>query len=250
MKSLKEIVGSLRDCGYNCEAGPLENNVDFQLLAQLAGLHNGGVIEGAPVALHKDFVIPRGHMFNPHLIRIKKSPQQQRDEIVDQAKCDVAELSTTWRPGCPGLNYGPSAFDPEDETVNFSINHEKRTVVCYITYWSVINQRTQISFRGIAKCDPTDCFNVHIGKAIALRRALGLEVPDEYLNAPQPTEVRVGDVVNGAKFDSYYKPNMRFTLTREHGTESFYYAESKTGDYIFRKQIGAIIDDSREEVDE
>ena len=49
--------------------------------------------------------------------------------------------------------------------------------------------------RGIAKAAPDDCFNVHIGKAIALHRALGLEVPDEYLNAPQPTEVRVGDAV-------------------------------------------------------
>jgi hypothetical protein len=49
--------------------------------------------------------------------------------------------------------------------------------------------------KGIAKCDPSDCFNVHIGKAIALRRALGLVMPVEYLNAPQPTEVRVGDIV-------------------------------------------------------
>ncbi|MCA0117385.1 hypothetical protein LCD32_00040, partial [Bacillus sp. RSS_NA_20] len=50
--------------------------------------------------------------------------------------------------------------------------------------------------RGISKCAPNDCFNAHIGKAIALRRALGLEVPSEYLNVPQPTDVRVGDVVN------------------------------------------------------
>lgn len=49
--------------------------------------------------------------------------------------------------------------------------------------------------KGIAKCASSDCFNVHIGKAIALRRALGHQVPTEYLNAPQPTEVHVGDVV-------------------------------------------------------
>ena len=49
--------------------------------------------------------------------------------------------------------------------------------------------------RGIAKCSPDDCFNVHIGKAIALRRALGEDVPHEYINAPQPTEVRVGDII-------------------------------------------------------
>ncbi|MFP3830651.1 hypothetical protein, partial [Pseudomonas sp. SIMBA_021] len=58
---------------------------------------------------------------------------------------------------------------------------------------------------GRAKAAPDDCFNVHIGKAIALRRALGLAVPDEYLNAPQPTEVRVGDIVCGKYSETYYQ---------------------------------------------
>ncbi|WP_240939761.1 hypothetical protein [Bacillus tequilensis] len=73
----------------------------------------------------------------------------------------------------------------------FIINTEKRTVVDL----RKLRGCTNIVRRGIAKCAPDDCFNVHIGKAIALRRALGLVVPDEYLNVPQPTEVRVGDVV-------------------------------------------------------
>src|SRR5690606_31968390 len=71
---------------------------------------------------------------------------------------------------------------------------EKRTVVCLLKGFRI----PVIYAKGIAKCAPGDCFNVHIGKAIALRRALGLKVPSDYLNAPQPTEVRVGDVV---KFD-------------------------------------------------
>ncbi|MED4828152.1 hypothetical protein [Bacillus atrophaeus] len=37
-KTLKEIVEQLKDCGYECEAGPLVNNVAFQKLAQLAGV--------------------------------------------------------------------------------------------------------------------------------------------------------------------------------------------------------------------
>src|SRR5699024_6527622 len=73
----------------------------------------------------------------------------------------------------------------------FVVNKEKRTVVALLRGWG----SGTIVKRGIAKCAPKDCFNVHIGKAIALRRALGLEVPDEYLNAPQPTEVREGDIV-------------------------------------------------------
>ncbi|QQO41195.1 hypothetical protein 015DV002_241 [Bacillus phage 015DV002] len=34
--SLKEIVEQLKHCGYECEAGPLVNNVAFQKLAEMA----------------------------------------------------------------------------------------------------------------------------------------------------------------------------------------------------------------------
>ncbi|WP_193744531.1 MULTISPECIES: hypothetical protein [Bacillus amyloliquefaciens group] len=37
-KTLKEIVEQLKDCGYECEAGPLVNNVAFQKLVELAGV--------------------------------------------------------------------------------------------------------------------------------------------------------------------------------------------------------------------
>ena len=74
----------------------------------------------------------------------------------------------------------------------FVVNKEKRTVVCLLR-----GARTPVLYsKGIAKCAPHECFNVHIGKAIALRRALGLEIPDEYLNAPQPEKAEVGDIIN------------------------------------------------------
>lgn len=171
---------------------------------------------------------------------VEKSPQQIRDEIIEKAKRDVAELSTTWRPGCPSLNYRPSAFDPSSETVNFSVNRDKRSVVCYITYWSKVNQRTQTSFRGIAKCAPDDCFNVHIGRAIALRRALGLEVPSEYLNAPQPTEVQVGNIIKSNRH-GYVE-----TVIALDGNKMRY--DDEEYDFISRIDEGIIrvIDDSRE----
>jgi hypothetical protein len=34
--TLQEIVEQLRACGFECEAGPLENNVAFQELVRLA----------------------------------------------------------------------------------------------------------------------------------------------------------------------------------------------------------------------
>ncbi|QAW54958.1 hypothetical protein [Bacillus subtilis] len=115
--------------------------------------------------------------------------QARRDEIVEQAKADVEELS----------NYGNGVWHETDVfmkatcKVEFVVNRDKRTVVALLRGVRTRN----VYARGIAKAAPSDCFNVHIGKAIALRRALGLAVPDEYLNAPQPTEVRVGDVVEG-----------------------------------------------------
>lgn len=110
----------------------------------------------------------------------EKTAQERRDEIVERAKADVEKLSN---------RHQRSQYC--GYSVEFRVNNEKRTIVVLLK-----GVNTGIVYtRGIAKAAPSDCFNEHIGKAIALHRALGLEVPDEYLNAPQPTEVRVGDIV-------------------------------------------------------
>lgn len=111
-------------------------------------------------------------------IEAPKSDQQKRDEIVARAKEDVEDLVR---------RHFVSKAD-------YIVNAAKRTVVALGK--SLIDGR--ILRRGIAKCAPDDCFNVHIGKAIASRRALGLEVPAEYLYTPQPTEVHVGDIIEAA----------------------------------------------------
>ncbi|SIR93090.1 hypothetical protein [Bacillus velezensis] len=117
----------------------------------------------------------------------KKSAQARRDEIVEQAKADVEKLSNYG----DGVRYETGTGSFATCNVEFVANRDKRTVVALLK-----GVRTgDVYAKGIAKAAPGDCFNVHIGKAIALRRALGLTVPDEYLNAPQPTEVRVGDVI-------------------------------------------------------
>src|SRR5690625_1358810 len=128
----------------------------------------------------------------------RERKQKERDRIVEQAKADIESLKGR----CRGVRYGSidDLYHISDGSYSgsyalrakFVINKHKRTVVV-LMYGAFSNK---VRSRGIAKCAPDDCFNVHIGKAIALRRALGLEVPDEYLNAPQPTEVRVGDVVD------------------------------------------------------
>ncbi|WP_338465133.1 hypothetical protein [Shouchella rhizosphaerae] len=101
--------------------------------------------------------------------------QARRDEIVEDAKEIIATIKGD---------------------VDFVINKEKRTVVAFQRGTST----GKVISRGIAKCAPGDCFNNYIGMVIAWFRSLDVEVPEKYLNAPQPTEVRVGDVI-GFPFD-------------------------------------------------
>lgn len=153
--------------------------------------------------------------------------QQQRDEIIEQAKHDVPELKNSKGNGRHYFVNDPNSWDPWSCNVEFIVNKEKRTVVCLLRGVS----SGKIRAKGIAKCAPTDCFNVHIGRAIALRRALGLDVPSEYLTVPQPTEVRVGDVG--------YLHNMKCDMTAKNHTLSDFKRQVSKG-------IITIIDDSRE----
>ncbi|WP_213397888.1 hypothetical protein [Bacillus subtilis] len=175
----------------------------------------------------------------------EKSAQARRDEIVEQAKADLENLAD---------EDGP-VYQTEDNEgypcscyASFRVNKEHRTVACDLR-----GVRTGERYkRGIAKAAPSDCFNVHIGKAIALRRALGLAVPDEYLNAPQPTVVRVGDVVRGKYEESYYRYESRLfgdsyeEQIKEIEDGKFRYM---SGDYDFIDSANlTVIDDSCEEV--
>ncbi|MEH6941625.1 hypothetical protein [Bacillus sp. JJ722] len=189
VKSLKEIVEQLESCGYKCEAGSLSMNVDFQLLKEFAGVGKSDVT--APKVL---------------------SPQQQRDEIVEKAKRDIDGLKANTFAGFYYKVPDPNLTMPWLCDADFIVNPEKRTVVALLKGCD----SGKIRAKSIAKCAPNDCFNAHIGKAIALRRALGLPLPSEYLNAPDPTEVRVGDVITFPKSDGWYrKINYRVDSVKE-----------------------------------
>lgn len=98
------------------------------------------------------------------------TPNEQRKAIITEAKAFVSH----WEPICA-------------TKVTFEINTEKRTVV------ALRHRRDngRVFDRGIAKAHPDDVFNADIGKAIALGRALGLDVT-RFEKAVQPTEVVVG----------------------------------------------------------
>ncbi|MHC9080478.1 hypothetical protein [Bacillus altitudinis] len=156
----------------------------------------------------------------------EKSAQQKRDDIVEKAKVDIEHFKKN-----VGEKLGYSKCH-----VEFVVNSKKRTVVALVfeSYPAGLRRK------GIAKCAPNDCFNAHIGKAIALRRALRLTVPAEYLNVPQPTEVRVGDVVRGRtafRMDTYEE-----TVGEIEGGKYKYIG----GDFDYTEDADlVVIDDSR-----
>jgi hypothetical protein len=128
---------------------------------------------------------------------------------------------------------GNYLVDGKECNAEFVVNREKRTVVCLIRG---INTK-KVHARGIAKCMPYDCFNIHIGKAIALCRALGKAVPDYLLNAPNPTEPQVGDVVEFHHHNGSVCGVLKVTENRERDP----------GLWVFRPEYGdRVIDDSRE----
>ncbi|QZY34629.1 hypothetical protein [Bacillus amyloliquefaciens] len=149
------------------------------------------------------------------------SSQARRDEIVEQAKADVERLKDN--------NRRLRTFN-----ISLEVNRKDRSVEAIAK-----RPKSNKAFYGIAKAAPDDCFNVHIGKAIALRRALGLAVPDEYLNAPQPTEVRVGDVVR-----STVDKSKKYVIAK--GEKAW--SDGMAGLSSMAAKYGRIIDDSREEV--
>jgi hypothetical protein len=181
------------------EANEMPNGVIEQMQAEIAELKTKvAALEGRKslkqIAEEVYESVAKGPSIAEYLI--PKSPQQVRDEIIAKAKADVEALRN--KRGDYEVT-DPASYAPWSCVADFIVNAEKRTVVVLIKGV----HSGKLRAKGIAKADPSDCFNSSIGKAIALRRALGLEVPAVYYNAPAPTEVRVGDVVKSRQNDIY-----------------------------------------------
>lgn len=137
-------------------------------------------------------------------------PKPARDSVIKQAIADVeALLSQNYSMSTDiarfvgeSLWFTPYVFDAIDEVL-FTVNEDKRTVNALVRR---IQSKKEIS-KGRAKCAPGDVFNEHIGKAIALRRALGLEVPVEYftVESRDRDDLAVGDVVKGIEEGHQYE---------------------------------------------
>ena len=161
----------------------------------------------------------------------EESTKEKRDRIVEQAKADV---ENNFIEGNDGVGKVVNTMFGHC-TVEFVVNKEKRTVVALLR-----GAYAQIIFaKGIAKCAPNDCFNIHIGKAVALRKALGKSI-DDYMNVPNPTEVHVGDV---ARY-----PNGRIVEIIKWDNDRIRVRTVETGEINSATSLAKveIIDDSRE----
>ncbi|XRD24084.1 hypothetical protein AABM34_17015 [Lysinibacillus fusiformis] len=114
------------------------------------------------------------------------TPNQQRAEIIEKAKKFVEKVSSRQSSWAVNEN-GNETYQQKCTFNDFIINNEKRTVVVLVKG----EDSGKIFEKGIAKCNPSDVFNEHIGKAIALGRALGLDV-SEFEQAVQPIEIVKG----------------------------------------------------------
>ncbi|MCY9737509.1 hypothetical protein M5X17_27790 [Paenibacillus alvei] len=119
---------------------------------------------------------------------------------------------------------------------SFVINRRNRAVVCFLQRYG----RKQVSYTGIAKCMKDDVFNVHIGMAIALAKALNKEIPAEFVNASQPNVSQVGDYIEYKGFVVKVEPPNDVT------GRTYNYEKGDCAVGSIAATNGRIIDDSRD----
>lgn len=113
---------------------------------------------------------------------LKAKEPSGRFAVIDEARKDVEKLEYRMEQVLP-FDSDAMPFTRTHGRVfpEYHVNHEKETVVVRL---HGVHRGKDLS-KGKAKASKEDRFDVNIGKAIALRRALGLAVPRKYLDAPQ-----------------------------------------------------------------
>lgn len=121
------------------------------------------------------------------------TPNEQRAAIIEKAEKFIWDSLKGQYYTVPGrvISFSNTHGYRARHDFEFIVNTDKRTIVALILDGDYNNRVCQ---RGIAKCDPSDVFNEHIGKAIALGRALGLDVSD-FEQAVQPNDFVSGQII-------------------------------------------------------
>lgn len=134
----------------------------------------------------EDFINKSNGYFEESALELveEKTPNELRAEIIEKAK----EVLVEWKDRDGSyLHPSPCGFH-FNTRVEFKVNTKKRVVVALLRNLGITEN---IRTKGIASCSKSDVYNEHIGKAIALGRALGKDV-SEFENAVQPDMPTVG----------------------------------------------------------
>lgn len=149
---------------------------------------------------------------------VELTANQRRAALIEKAKAFVEEQKTT----IAGIAvYGPNknqkvefkdVFVPRNNRTNFRHSAckaefivKKNKLTCLLKGVETSN----VYGVGRSKCAPGDVFNEHIGRAIALARALEIDVPEEFLKAVQPNEIVMGmdlEIRSNGKLEFDHKP--------------------------------------------
>lgn len=202
-------------------------------LTQAPTIHNVTVNLGESTAKTAEQLSEVFRKFSEEYGGNKPTPNEQRKAVIERAKAFVAKH--TEKSGkafiSEGVSFGRYVCD-----VQFIVNIEKRVV----TLLAKGVNSGKVHAKAIAKCAPDDVFNADIGKAIALGRALGLDV-GEFENAVKPTEVVVGmRVLRTGDFKS--TRGLRTIVSKVDGGAAF---RTKEGDGLtYAEYIVNITDDT------
>lgn len=117
-----------------------------------------------------------------------------RQQIVNEAKAFVEKYQTVKKDDEPNKIGNATARSHYYETA-FVRKGNKIVALIYPLAFGESRMSNNPKHIGKAICQEGDTFNQHIGEAIALGRALDINV-DKFINAVQPTEFAVGQVIH------------------------------------------------------
>jgi len=173
----------------------------------------------------------------------ERTPNEQRKAIIDEAK---AFVEATLAEVDEQMGWQTTKIRTYKEhgrlRIEFIVNTEKRTVVALARYGNM-TELPDVIAKGIAKCNPSDVFNADIGKAIALGRALGLDVK-RFEKAVQPGEVVVGHIFDTTPGGGNWTATVtKLGDSRAHDLYGKAFQHSHDSGWLGEKQV-KVIDDS------
>lgn len=149
-----------------------------------------------------------------------QTPNQRRADVIQRARMFVVDLER--RAESDDRNGdGNWLFNGRTTKLTFHVN-AKKGVVTALAHGRSGNKK--LYDKAFAKCHPNDVFNADIGKAIAAGKLYGVDILQEFVDAPNPTEVVVGMRVESAtmKGETYLITEIDGDEARTDGTTRYW----------------------------